>query len=109
MGPHSYDPGVSENDVMWTTEIPESSVDFDFHEEEASLHVKNVLVFDAFTVPNSLDTHHPMGKVHAVINSLRIEWRGTTFRRPADSLKPGNRYKNVRRSIQRRHFLWSKR
>jgi len=81
LGPHSYDPGVSENDVMWTTEIPESSIDFDLREEEASLHLKNVLVFDAFTVPNSLDTHHPMGKVHAVINSLRMEWRGTTFRR----------------------------
>jgi hypothetical protein len=66
---------------MWTTEIPESSVDFDFDEGEASLHLKNVLVFDAFTVPNSLDTHHPMGKVHAIINSLRMEWRGTTFRR----------------------------
>jgi hypothetical protein len=78
LGPHSYDPGVSENDVMWTTEIPESSVDFDFGEQEASLHVKNVLVFDAFTVPNSLDTHHPLGKVHAIINSLKMEWRGTT-------------------------------
>jgi hypothetical protein len=81
LGPHSYDPGVSENDVMWTTEIPESSVDFDIQEEEASLHVKNVVVFDAFTVPNSLDTHHPLGKVHAVINSLRMEWRATTVRR----------------------------
>ncbi|HEY1305095.1 MAG TPA: hypothetical protein VGF24_16175 [Vicinamibacterales bacterium] len=81
MGPHSYDPGVSENDVMWTTEIPESSVDFDRHEEEAVLHVRNVIVFDAFTVPNSLDTHHPLGKVHAIINSLRIEWHNTTVRR----------------------------
>ena len=81
MGPHSYDPGVSENDVMWTTEIPEGSVDFDFGDAEASLHLTNVLVFDAFTVPNSLDTHHPLGKVHAVINSLRMTWRGTTFRR----------------------------
>src|SRR5262249_50179414 len=40
-----------------------------------------VLVFDAFTVPNSLNTFHPLGKVSAVINSLRIEWRGTTVRR----------------------------
>ena len=81
MGPHSYDPGVSESDVLWTTEIPDGSVDFDLHEEEASLHVKNVLVFDAFTVPNSLDTHHPLGKVNSVINSMRIEWRGTTKQR----------------------------
>jgi len=81
LGPHSYDPGVSENDVVWTTEIPEDSIEFDLREEEASLHVKNVLVFDAFTVPNSLSTFHPLGKVHAIINSLRMEWRGTTNRR----------------------------
>ena len=81
MGPHSYDPGVSESDVMWATEIPLSSVDFDLHNQEATLHVKNVLVFDTFTVPNSLDTRHPMGKVNAIINSLRIEWRGTTAER----------------------------
>jgi hypothetical protein len=66
---------------MWTTEIPEGSVEFELQEEEASLHVKNVLVFDAFTVPNSLNTFHPLGKVNAIINSLRIEWRGTTHRR----------------------------
>jgi hypothetical protein len=81
LGPHSYDPGVSESDVMWTTEIPNDSVDVDLREEEASLRVKNVLVFDAFTVPNSLDTRHPMGKVNAVINSLRMKWRGTTQER----------------------------
>ena len=80
MGPHSYDPGVAESDVMWTTEIPESSVDIDLHAGEASLHVKHVLVFDTFTVPNSLDTRHPLGKVNAVIESLRMEWRGTTRR-----------------------------
>jgi hypothetical protein len=81
LGPHSYDPGVSESDVMWTTEIPDGSVEVDLKEEEASLRVKNVLVFDAFTVPNSLNTFHPMGKVPSVINSLRMEWRGTTHRR----------------------------
>jgi hypothetical protein len=66
---------------MWTTEIPEDSIEFEMREEEASLRLKNVLVFDAFTVPNSLSTFHPMGKVHAIINSLRMEWRGTTNRR----------------------------
>ena len=69
---------------MWTTEIPPSSVDFDFDEGEASLSLKNVLVFDAFTVPNSLNTFHPMGKIHAVIESLRMEWKGTTQRRTHD-------------------------
>jgi len=66
---------------MWTIEIPEDSIDFDLRREEASLRLRNVPVFDAFTVPNSLNTFHPMGKVHAIINSLRIEWRGTTNRR----------------------------
>jgi hypothetical protein len=70
LGPHLYSPGVSGSDVVWTTEIPEASVEFDLREEEASLHLKNVFVFDAFTVPNALNTFHPMGKVHAVINSL---------------------------------------
>jgi hypothetical protein len=78
---HSYDPGLSESEVVWTTEIPEGSIDFDFHQEEASLHVRNVLVFDTFTVQNSLDPHHPMSKVNAVINSLRIDWSGTITRR----------------------------
>ena len=81
MGPHSYDPGVSESDVVWTTEIPEDSISFSLREEEASLHVRNVLVFDTFTVANSADPHHPIPKVNAVINSLRINWSGTTNRR----------------------------
>ena len=81
MGPHSYDPGVSESEVFWTTEVPQSSIHVDLHDEEATLHLRNVLVFDAFTVPNSLDPHHPIPKVNAVINSLRIKWSGTINRR----------------------------
>jgi hypothetical protein len=65
LDPHLYSPGVSGSDVVWTTEIPEASVEFDLREEEASLHLKNVFVFDAFTVPNALNTFHPMGKVRA--------------------------------------------
>ena len=84
MGPnpeHSYDPGLSESEVVWTTEVPEGSIHFDLHDEEASLHVRNVLVFDTFTVPNSLDPHHPIPKVNAVINSLRLDWSGTIAKR----------------------------
>jgi hypothetical protein len=81
LGPHSYDPGISESDVFWTTELPERSVHVNLREEEASLHVRNVLVFDVFTVANSLDPHHPIPKVNAVINSLRMHWSGTTNRR----------------------------
>jgi hypothetical protein len=48
---------------MWTTQIPDGSVDLYLPDEEASLHLKSVLVSDAFTVPSSPDTRHPMGKV----------------------------------------------
>jgi hypothetical protein len=81
LGEHSYDPGISESEVLWTTEIPEASIKFNFRKEEATLYVKNVLVFDTFTVANSLDPHHPIPKVNAVINSLRIHWSGTINRR----------------------------
>ena len=81
MGPHSYDPGVSESDVFWTTEIPESSVTFSMRREEASLHLRNVRLFDVFTVANSLDPHHPIPKVNAVINKMRINWSDTTAHR----------------------------
>jgi hypothetical protein len=35
-------------------------------------------VFDGFTVPNALDEAHPAGRVNSIIDSLRIEWSGTT-------------------------------
>jgi len=43
----------------------------------ASLRAENVCVFDAFTVPNSLDLARPLGNlVKGVINRLHIEWSG---------------------------------
>ena len=78
LGFHSYDVGVTPSEVLWTTPIPSGSVDFDMDDEKASLHVKDVLVFEVFTVPNSFDPNHPLGRVNAVINSMRIEWSGTT-------------------------------
>ena len=67
---------------MWNAAIPPESVDVDLDDdEEAVLRVKNVLVFDGFTIPNSLNSFHPMGHVNSIINSLKMEWRGTTFRR----------------------------
>ena len=35
-------------------------------------------VFDAFTVPNSLNTLRPLGFVGAVLRSLRIRWSGVS-------------------------------
>ena len=46
----------------------------------ASLHVTDISVFDAFTIPNSLNPLHPLGRVLATINSLDIEWSGVTRR-----------------------------
>jgi hypothetical protein len=64
---------------MWNAAIPPESVDIDLDDdEEAVLRVKNVLVFDGFTIPNSLNSFHPMGHVNSIINSLKIKWSGTT-------------------------------
>lgn len=63
---------------MWTTAVSEGSVKFDMDDEKASFHVKDVLVFDSFTVPNALNSFHPNGHVNAMFNSLRMEWSGTT-------------------------------
>jgi hypothetical protein len=76
---------------MWIASVSEGSVKADLRKETASLHVKNVLVFDAFTVPNSLDSFHPMGRVNAIINSLRIEWSGTTMTRSQTDCADGFR------------------
>jgi hypothetical protein len=79
LGPHSYDPGIARNGVLWATAIPDGAVQFEFSEGEALLSLRNVDLFDAFTVPNSLDPSRPwMGKVpvSAKIDSLEIHWSG---------------------------------
>ncbi len=63
----------------------------DLNGAEATVHLQNVCsVFDAFTVPSSLNPLHPLGLVSGMIESLRIHWtgiskklsfsNGTTFR-----------------------------
>jgi len=59
---------------MWTSALSEGSVKVDLSKGTASLHVKDVFVFDAFTVGNSLNHAHPLGHVNAMIDSLRMEW-----------------------------------
>ena len=50
-------------------------------EGTASLHARNICVFDAFTVPNSLNPARPLGNlVKGIINSLRLEWSGVQRR-----------------------------
>jgi len=77
LGPHSYDPGTAPSLLLWTIEIPEGSVHVDLHAGEATLDLHNVCsLFDAFTVPNSLNPLHPLGLVSGFMKSLRIEWSG---------------------------------
>lgn len=77
MGPHSYDPGISQTLVVWVTPIPDGSVQVDLSQAEASLHARNICILDAFTVENSLTVSRPLGNpVAATIESLDMRWTG---------------------------------
>lgn len=78
---HSWDAGVSPTSVPWVARVPEGSAHVDLDDGTASLHIRNVCVFDAFTVANSLNTARPLGNlVKGIVNSLDIEWKGITRR-----------------------------
>jgi hypothetical protein len=82
LGPHSYDPGTSPALVLWTVKIPDGAAKVDLDKGEATLELHNVCsVFDAFTVPNSLNSLHPLGLVSGAIKSLRIHWKGINNKR----------------------------
>jgi hypothetical protein len=76
---------------MWNAAIPLGSVQFDLDDEEATLNVKNIPVFDGFTVPNSLNTFHPLGHVNSIVNSLRMRWSGTKNTRSVSDWADGFR------------------
>ena len=79
MGPHSWDGGLSATSVFWAVEIPDGSAHVDLDSGTASLHVRNVCVFDAFTVANSImGVNRTVNQVMGIINSLDIEWSGVT-------------------------------
>lgn len=91
MGFHSYDPGISPSLLLWTTEIPEGSVQVDLDESEAILHVENLCsCFDAFTVANSFNPAHPLGLVSAAIERLSIHWFGL---KKKDSFNNGSTFR----------------
>ncbi len=91
LGPHSYDPGISPTLLTWTIPIPRGNVQVDMDSGSAVLHLKNVCsVFDVFTVPNSFDTHHALGFVGAMIDSLSIQWSGIGAKR---SFNNGSTYR----------------
>lgn len=72
---------------MWTTKVPDGSAKVDLDEGEAILKLENLsTVFDAFTVPNSFNTGHPLGFVGGVIDSLRIHWHGPSTTEAAPPL-----------------------
>jgi hypothetical protein len=78
---HSWDAGVSPTAVAWVAQVPEGSAHVNLGEGSASLHLRNICVFDAFTVPNSINTARPLGNlVKGIVDSLDIEWRGVTRR-----------------------------
>ena len=75
LGPHSYDAGISQSLVTWTTPVPVGSAKVDLTGGTARLLAKNICsVFDAFTVPNSLSLDRPLGYASGVIDSVDIRW-----------------------------------
>ena len=65
--------------AFWVTPIPNDGAQADFDEGTAELQVRNICVFDAFAVSNSLTPTHPLGNiVGAVIESLDLKWSGVT-------------------------------
>ena len=76
---------MSPTDVFWVATIPEGSVHVDLDEGSASLRVKNMCVYDAFTVPNSImGLNRPVNQVKGIIDSLEIEWSGVFSRDTAN-------------------------
>ena len=76
---------MSPTDVFWVATIPEGSVHVDLDEGSASLRVKNMCVYDAFTVPNSImGVNRPVNQVKGIIDSLEIEWSGIFSRDTAN-------------------------
>ena len=85
MGPHSWDGGLSATNVFWAVHIPKGSAHADLDTGAASLHARNICVYDAFTVPNSvLGVNRPVNQVLGIINSLAIEWSGIITTETAD-------------------------
>jgi hypothetical protein len=81
LGPHAYIPGTSPTGVAWTTPVPAHSITINLEAGTASLRLRNVPVFDYFTVPNSLDPVHLQGVAAATLQTLQVEWSGVTQHR----------------------------
>ena len=63
--------------VLWAVRIPNGSAHVDLDAGTGSLHLKQICVFDAFTVANSAaGVNRAVNQVLGVIDSLDIEWSG---------------------------------
>jgi len=79
LGPHSYDAGISQSLVTWTTPLPAGSAKVDLAGGTGRLLAKNICsVFDAFTVANSFSLDRALGFASGVIDSLDIRWSNVT-------------------------------
>ena len=68
---------MSSTDVFWAADIPPGSAHVNLDAGTASLHVRNLCVYDAFTVPNSIQgVNRTVNQAKGIINSLDIEWSG---------------------------------
>jgi hypothetical protein len=85
LGPHAWDGGLSPTSVFWAVRIPNGGAHVDLDRGTASLHVRNICVFDAFTVPNSImGVNRPVNLVLGSIDALDIEWSGIQNPQPAN-------------------------
>jgi hypothetical protein len=76
---------VSPTNVFWAAHIPQGSAHVDLGAGTASLHVKNLCLYDAFTVANSIQgVNRPVNQVKGIFNSLDMEWSGIIKRDTAN-------------------------
>jgi hypothetical protein len=86
---HSYDPGFTPTDVVWTTPIPPESVEINPGAGTASLHVTDVPVFDWTTIENSLSHGKLLGPPVPATISIDMEWNGVTKRNNVRNVAEG--------------------
>ena len=76
---------MSPTNVFWAAHIPQGSAHVDLDAGTASLHVKNLCLYDAFTVANSIQgVNRPVNQVKGIFNSLDMEWSGIIKRDTAN-------------------------
>ncbi len=76
---------MSPTNVFWAANLSEGSAHADLDDGTASLHVRNLCVYDAFTITNSLGgVDRAVNQVKGIINSLDMRWSGIIKRDSAN-------------------------